>query len=85
MCGGPDESSLPGAAAASSALLATYKTILEYQTIQTSEDNDAFTVMMHSYELLISKNAFLPLFADSYVFILMKLDLEKEAEKFINK
>lgn len=79
---------IQGADVATSILLASYKTILEYQVVQHIDDQDqkdAFTIMMHSLQQLMSKNAFLPVLAETYIFILMKLDLKQEVEEFIYK
>ncbi len=71
-------------AIATSALLAGYKTILEYQLVQPG-DSDSLTNMKHSFELLIEKNSYLPMFAEAYTFVLIQLGLQKEAEEFIYK
>ena len=71
-------------AVAASALLASYKTTLEYQLVE-KDDKEAMSVMMNSFQLLISKKAYLPLIADAYTFILSKLSLQEEAEEFLLK
>lgn len=71
-------------AVATSALLATYKTMLHHQTIE-DDDTEALTVMMNSFELLISKNVYLPLIADAYTFTLSKLGFQTQAEEFLSK
>ncbi|EFX71384.1 hypothetical protein DAPPUDRAFT_308906 [Daphnia pulex] len=72
------------AKAASSALLMGYKTILDYRTMDTGDD-EMLHVIKESFQLLFTKKTFEPLFAEPYTYILMKLKLQKEAEAFLEK
>jgi hypothetical protein len=72
------------AKAASSALLMGYKTILDYRTMDTGDD-EMLHVIKESFQLLFTKKTFEPLFAEPYTYILMKLKLQEEAEAFLEK
>ncbi|XP_046647228.1 uncharacterized protein LOC124337179 isoform X2 [Daphnia pulicaria] len=72
------------AKAASSAILMGYKTILDYQNMDTGDD-EMLHVIKESFQLLFSKKTFEPLFAEPYTYILMKLKLQEEAEAFLEK
>ena len=74
------------AKAASSALLMGYKTILDYRTTHDGDDDDnMLNIIKESFQLLFTKKTFEPLFAEPYTFILMKLNLQEEAETFLEK
>jgi hypothetical protein len=75
---------LETAKAASTSLLIGYKTILDYKTFHPDDDN-MLNITKESFLLLFSRKTCEPLFAEPYVYILMKLELQEEAETFLEK
>lgn len=68
---------------ASSALLVSYAMILECHLIQP--EDELLPDVKEFFHQIVSKNAFLPLLVEPKIFVLMQLNLQEEAETFLQK
>jgi hypothetical protein len=69
-------------AQANSALLAVYRNILEFYNTGKNEEN--FEILVQQFQRLMAENkAYVDLFAETYVLLLLKVEKETEAINFL--
>lgn len=70
---------------ANKSLLSAYRLLLLYLNSKSENGGDVGSEFLESFQALTAKNAYVPLFAESFTKLLMDLPDPKRAEEFICK